>query len=168
MYVKIFITLCGVCILIIYLPYLLIKTYSPNDLLIIDESISQFFSWRLVSLLGLFGLILYLWTVFIQLKKGRGTPMPVLPPKKLLVDVPYSYCRNPMVLGVIVYYLGICAFIGSWDAFFIVAPVAVVLLVYAKFWEEAELESRFGQAYIEYKRETPFLIPRIFGKSWYY
>ena len=71
-----------------------------------------------------------------------------------------------MVLGAIMFYFGLCAFIGSWDAFYIVAPVAVALLVYAKFWEEDELESRFGQAYIEYKKQTPFLIPRIFGKKW--
>jgi protein-S-isoprenylcysteine O-methyltransferase Ste14 len=102
------------------------------------------------------------------MKRGRGTPIPLLPPEKLLVDAPYSYCRNPMVLGAIMFYFGLCVFIGSWDAFYIVAPVAVVLLVYAKFWEEGELESRFGQPYIEYKRHTPFLIPKIFGKRWYF
>jgi protein-S-isoprenylcysteine O-methyltransferase Ste14 len=106
--------------------------------------------------LGLLGLILYLWTVFIQLKKGLGTPIPLLPPEKLLVKPPYSYCRNPMFLGAIIYYFGICAFIGSWDASYIVAPVAVLLLVYAKFYEKGELESRYGQAYVEYKQQTLF------------
>jgi protein-S-isoprenylcysteine O-methyltransferase Ste14 len=73
-----------------------------------------------------------------------------------------------MVLGAIIFYFGLCAFIGSWDAFYIVAPVAILLLVYAKSWEEGELESRFGQPYMKYKRKTPFLIPRIFGKRWYF
>lgn len=100
--------------------------------------------WRLlVSGIGLLGLVLYLWTVFIQLKKGFGTPMPLLPPEKLLVGAPYSFCRNPMVLGVIVYYIGICVYVGSWDVFYIVVAVAVLLLVYIKVWEEGELESRF-------------------------
>jgi protein-S-isoprenylcysteine O-methyltransferase Ste14 len=167
-YAKVLVTLCGVYILVIYLPNLLIKSYLSIDPLNPDELMPRLTGWRLVSVLGLFGLILYLWTVFIQLKKGMGTPIPVLPPEKLLVGAPYSYCRNPMVLGAIVYYFGICAFISSWDVFYMVASLAVLLLAYAKFWEEGELESRFGQAYIEYKSRTPFLIPRIFGKRWYF
>ena len=165
---KILVTLCGVYLFIIYLPYLLIKRFLAIERLNAEELISRLISWRLVCVFGLFGLILYLWTVFLQVKKGRGTPIPLLPPEKLLVNAPYSYCRNPMVLGAIAFYFGLCVFIGSWDAFYIVAPVAVLLLIYAKFWEEGELESRFGQAYLEYKRQAPFLIPRIFGRRWYF
>lgn len=167
-YIRILIVLCGVYLFIIYLPGLLIKGYSSIDILNVDELMFRLTGWGLLSIFGLFGLILYLWTVFLQVIKGLGTPIPLVPPKKLLVGAPYSYCRNPMVLGAIMFYFGLCAFIGSWDAFYIVAPVAGVLLVYAKFWEEGELESRFGQAYIEYKRQTPFLIPRIFGRRWYF
>lgn len=168
MLAKVLITLCGVYILVIYLPDLLIRIYLSIVPSNTDELISQLAGWRIISVLGLAGLILYLWTVFIQLKKGLGTPIPLLPPEKLLVSAPYSYCRNPMVLGVIVYYLGICVYVGSWDVFYIVAPVAVLLLVYIKMWEEGELESRFGQAYLQYKKQTPFFLPRIFGRSWYY
>lgn len=168
MYAKVLITLCGVYLLILYLPNLLIKSYLSIDPLNFDELISQLAGWRVFSLLGLIGLILYLWTVFIQLKRGLGTPIPLLPPEKLLIKAPYSYCRNPMVLGAIIYYFSICAFMGSWDASYIIAPVAMLLLVYAKFYEEGELESRFGEPYIDYKKQTPFLIPRIWGRRWYY
>lgn len=167
-YIKLFITLCGVFLFIIYLPMLLINANVSIDLLNADELLSRLTGWHLISVLGLPGLILYLWTVFLQVKKGLGTPIPLLPPKKLLVVAPYSYCRNPMVLGAIIFYFSICAFIGSWNAFYIVAPIAIILVVYAKFWEEGELESRFGKRYIEYKRQTPFLIPRIFGRRWYF
>lgn len=167
-YAKVLVTLCGVYLFIIYLPYLLIKIYSSIEQLNADELMPLFIRRPLVSVFTLFGLILYLLTVFLQVKKGLGTPIPLLPPQKLLVGAPYSYCRNPMVLGVIIYYSGICAFIGSWDAFYIVAPAALLLLAYAKFYEEGELESRFGQAYVEYKKQTPFLIPRILGRSWYF
>lgn len=167
-YTKIFITLYGVYLFVIYLPHLIIKRFLLIKQLHADELFSRFISWRIVWVFGLIGLIMYLWTVFIQVKRGRGTPIPLLPPEKLLVDAPYSFCRNPMVLGAIMFYFGLCSFIGSWDAFYIVASVAIVLLVYAKFWEESELESRFGQVYYEYKRQTPFLIPKIFGKRWYF
>ena len=167
-YARVLITICGVYLLIIYVPILFIKGYISIEPFNTDQLLSRLRGWHIVSVLGLFGLVLYLWTVFLQVKKGLGTPLPVLPPKKLLVVAPYSYCRNPMVLGLIIFYFGLCAFIGSLDAFFIAASVAVLLVAYVKFWEEGELESRFGQAYIEYKVQTPFLIPRIFGKRWYY
>jgi protein-S-isoprenylcysteine O-methyltransferase Ste14 len=96
-YVRILITLFGVYLFIIYLPNLLIKTFLSIELLNSDELISRLVGWQLICVFGFFGLILYLWTVFLQVKKGMGTPVPLLPPKKLLVDVPYSHCRNPMV-----------------------------------------------------------------------
>jgi len=34
------------------------------------------------------------------------------------------------------------------------------LLAYIRFIEEKELEVRFGQDYVDYKRTTPFLLPR--------
>lgn len=167
-YIKILVTLCGIYLFIVYLPMLLIEEYLPVELLNADDLMSRLTGWRLLSVFGLVGLILYLWTVFLQVIKGMGTPVPLLPPEKLLIGAPYSYCRNPMVLGAIIYYFGICAFIGLWNAFYIIATGAVVLLAYAKFWEENELEARFGRAYSEYKKQTPFLIPRIFGRSWYF
>ena len=167
-YLRILVVLVGVYLFIIYLPGLLINGYSSIDILNVDELMSRFTGWGLLSVFGLFGLILYLWTVFLHVIKGLGTPIPLVPPKKLLVGAPYSYCRNPMVLGAIMFYLGLCVFIGSWEVLSIVVVVAVILLAYAKFWEEAELEARFGQAYMEYKNQIPFLIPRIYGRRWYF
>lgn len=34
-------------------------------------------------------------------------------------------------------------------------------ILYLKIFEELELELRFGQPYIEYKKHTPFLIPNF-------
>jgi protein-S-isoprenylcysteine O-methyltransferase Ste14 len=38
---------------------------------------------------------------------------------------------------------------------------AGILLFYIKRVEEAEMEIRFGQEYLNYKKQTPFLIPRF-------
>jgi len=37
---------------------------------------------------------------------------------------------------------------------------AALIIAYIKFIEEKELEARFSQEYIRYKKRTPFLIPK--------
>ena len=32
---------------------------------------------------------------------------------------------------------------------------------FLKYFEEVELELRFGESYLEYKKNVPFLIPRL-------
>jgi protein-S-isoprenylcysteine O-methyltransferase Ste14 len=78
-----------------------------------------------------------------------------------VVQPPFTYCRNPMTLGTILGYGGIAVWLGSVSAVGIVAAVGALLLVYVRTVEEKELEARFGPAYQEYKRTTPFLLPRI-------
>jgi len=41
----------------------------------------------------------------------------------------------------------------------LIYPVGI--LIYIKLIEEKELEGRFGSEYAEYKKRTPFLIPRF-------
>jgi A/G-specific adenine glycosylase len=41
------------------------------------------------------------------------------------------------------------------------AIIFLIMIVWLKGWEEPRLEQRFGQVYRDYKRHTPFLIPRF-------
>ena len=109
-----------------------------------------------------------LWTAHVQIKRGLGTSIPMLPPEKLLMNGPYRYCRNPMAFGGYIYYFGINCIIGSPSAFFIVIWFVIILTIIIKIGEEPDVEKRFGQACTKYKRETPFLIPKISGKRWYF
>jgi protein-S-isoprenylcysteine O-methyltransferase Ste14 len=61
-------------------------------------------------------------------------------------------------------YLGVAVVIGSLGALILVIFGAIALLIYIKAFEEKEMISRFGNDYLEYKEQTPFLIPR-FGKQ---
>jgi protein-S-isoprenylcysteine O-methyltransferase Ste14 len=67
-------------------------------------------------------------------------------------------------IGAIVAFLGVAILIGSISAVVLVLIGTVLLLVYIKFLEEKEMELRFGEAYQEYRKQTPFIIPR-FGKE---
>jgi protein-S-isoprenylcysteine O-methyltransferase Ste14 len=113
------------------------------------------------GLLTILGYSLGLWSVNTQLTRGRGTPLPVMPTQELLTEGPFRYCRNPMTLGTVLAYLGMAVAVGTKAGAVLVLSLATALLVYLKRLEEGELVERFGEAYLAYKRETPFIIPRL-------
>ena len=101
-----------------------------------------------------------IWSVYIQYKIGKGTPVPTVPPKRLITSGPYKYCRNPMALGILLFYLGLSVIFNTVSALFIQTLLVLIpWLVFVKIVEEKELEIRFGHEYLEYKKRTPFLIP---------
>jgi protein-S-isoprenylcysteine O-methyltransferase Ste14 len=112
------------------------------------------------GLLAVAGFSLGFWSVIAQLDRGRGTPLPVMPTQELLTDGPFRYCRNPMTLGTILAYLGIAVAAGTVAGTAFVLGLASSLLAYLKRFEERELAERFGEAYLAYKREVPFIVPK--------
>jgi protein-S-isoprenylcysteine O-methyltransferase Ste14 len=123
--------------------------------------------WNLVLgvLLALSGWLLAMWTMDAQFNIGRGTPVPLMATQKLIVQPPFTYCRNPMTLGTLIAYLGVAAMFHSPGAGLVVLVFVSLLLIYIKQVEEKELALRFGQDYLEYKRRTPFLLPRFRTKA---
>lgn len=101
------------------------------------------------------------WSVYRQVTVGRGTPVPLMATQRLVVEPPYTYCRNPMALGAIGMYVGVAILFHSLGAVVLVLVAAGALLAYIKRSEEKETETRFGQEYVAYRRRTPFLIPHF-------
>jgi protein-S-isoprenylcysteine O-methyltransferase Ste14 len=102
-----------------------------------------------------------IWSIYVQFAIGKGTPVPLMATQKLIVQPPYAYCRNPMALGAIGLYLGFAVLFGSVGALILVLLGAGCLLTYIKLVEEKEMEMRFGQEYLSYRKRTPFLFPRF-------
>jgi protein-S-isoprenylcysteine O-methyltransferase Ste14 len=70
-----------------------------------------------------------------------------------------------MALGAVIYYVAISIWLGSAVAIIVTGIVSCLFLIYIKIVEEKELERRFGEEYRTYKEKTPFLIPKLWGKS---
>ena len=87
--------------------------------------------------------------------------MPLMATRELVVQGPYSYCRNPIYFGLIALFFGISVWIGSISSMGMVLIFSVVILLYARFIEEKELTKRYGAKYTAYKQATPFVIPRF-------
>ena len=82
--------------------------------------------------------------------------------KKMVQTQVYTYTRNPMSLGYYLWLLGLSLIAGSSFATIVTllgfVPAHIFFL---KYFEELELELRFGEAYKEYKGKVPFLIPQL-------
>jgi protein-S-isoprenylcysteine O-methyltransferase Ste14 len=107
------------------------------------------------------GLALGLWTNVVQFTVGRGTPVPLAPPRRLLDQGPYSRTRNPMALGAVGYYLGLAIAHGSLGNLALAAGFGAALAAYIRLVEEKELEKRFGDSYVEYRARVPFFFPSL-------
>ena len=94
---------------------------------------------------------------------GNGTNAFVLT-KHVVNDDIYKRTRNPMSLGF--YLLAIALGFVTGSTFATLAAVLGIIpshLIFIKYFEEKELELRFGESYLEYKKNVPFLFPK-FGK----
>jgi protein-S-isoprenylcysteine O-methyltransferase Ste14 len=106
------------------------------------------------------GFALWVWTVRLLMRIGKGTLAPWDPTRRLVVDGPYRRVRNPMITAVLAVLLGEAALSGSpglliWCALFLGINWAYFVL-----YEEPGLERRFGEQYRAYRRNVPRWIPR--------
>ena len=143
----------------------------PYVLLVVSPSLDARFGLGLLNpgpaslavgaLLLVVGLFFAQWSIITQFTQGRGTPLPMMPTQRLLTTGPFLYCRNPMTLGTAIAYLGLAVAAATIVGLVLVAAFAALLLVYLKRMEEPELVERFGEEYLAYRRDVPFIIPRI-------
>ncbi len=106
------------------------------------------------------GLVICAWCV-VWFMRAKGTPVPFNPPRELVTVGPYACSRNPMLTGVFAFLFGIGLMLHSVSMVFIWTPVFVVFNVLElKLVEEPELERRFGESYMEYRRRVPMFVPR--------
>jgi protein-S-isoprenylcysteine O-methyltransferase Ste14 len=113
------------------------------------------------TILLIFGIILGFASVLTLAVFGVGLPAIVLS-EKLAARGLYTRTRNPMSLGFYIMLISFALLRGS--IFFILWSLIVIIsthICFLKFFEERELESRFGQPYLEYKKRVPFLIPKL-------
>jgi protein-S-isoprenylcysteine O-methyltransferase Ste14 len=127
-----------------------------------NDHIRPFLSLQIAGLvIGILGLLLFFYTVFLFKTIADGTLAPWSEKKKLVVVGPYRYCRNPMISGVFFVLIGEALFfqsvtIATWAILFF-----IINTTYFHFSEEPGLHKRFGKQYEEYKQHVPRWIPRL-------
>ncbi len=81
--------------------------------------------------------------------------------RRVIVSDIYGHTRNPMSLGYYLVALGIGFISGSTLlTLYVLLGIIPAHLFALKYFEELELELRFGESYKQYKQKVRFLIPK--------
>jgi protein-S-isoprenylcysteine O-methyltransferase Ste14 len=100
-----------------------------------------------IILIGLF----FNFPSLLQFFKTRNTIITSKPATSLQTTGIYAISRNPMYIGLILFYIGISFLIGNWWNFILLPLLILVVQEYIIKREEKYLDRRFGQEYFIYK-----------------
>ena len=110
------------------------------------------------------GLALSIYSIVYMRVVGKGNPFDaygheVAPrTRHLMTGGPYRLCRNPMLVGIYIYDIGILVWLWSvWPILIVI--IEIILLTLQVRSEEKRLEKDFGQEYIDYKKRVGRYFP---------
>ncbi|MFA5297081.1 MAG: isoprenylcysteine carboxylmethyltransferase family protein [Lutibacter sp.] len=89
-------------------------------------------------------------------KYGRKGKLKRMETNVLVKQGIYNYMRHPMYLGLFLFPVGIAFLIGSPSFILIIAPIEIIfMLIMIKLLEEPEAINKFGEQYLNYKKQVP-------------
>ncbi len=139
------------------------RSYTPIPLLIflLIFAHSTAYSFWLGLAIVLFGESIRLWAV--QHAGGATRTTDGVGGEELITHGPFAYVRNPLYLGNFLLGNGIVIMAWAWMPWMLLVFWAVFLLQYGMIisLEEDYLQGRFGETYMQYKREVPRVLPRL-------
>lgn len=121
---------------------------------------SGFWNWIAIPF-WLVGAAVLAWCAADFVRKGKGTPVPLDPPKVLVISGLYHHVRNPMYVGALLIQAGNIIWFGSLAqvVYWLFLFIGFTLFIRAN--EEPHLRRTFGAAYEEYCRTVPRWIPKL-------
>lgn len=108
-----------------------------------------------------FGALFLFWSIILFDRLGKGSLAPWNPTSNLVIQGPYRYVRNPMIVGVLNILIGEGLAFGQVNILLWSIAFFFMNSIYFTFKEEPELEERFGEEYLKYKRNVSRWVPRI-------
>lgn len=121
-------------------------------------------AWRVAQVVGVLLIVAGLIPAvhaFAQFAKAGGTPMPLAPTQRLVVNGFNRYVRNPMYVGLLLAILGQALLFGSPGLVLWAAVTWIVTAAFVRWYEEPTLTRRYGNEYEAYRHNVPGWIPRL-------
>lgn len=152
----------GVLLFLVFFPALMYAV-AVNFVVPVDSLIAS----TVGAIFVLIGAVFMVWSNIDMVKIGRGCPTDGFNialgerTKKLIVQGPYKYTRNPMLFGTFVFYVGLALLFNSYSA--LIVPIVFIsyMVWHVKKFEEPRLYNDFKDEYVEYKKRTPLLFPKF-------
>jgi protein-S-isoprenylcysteine O-methyltransferase Ste14 len=94
------------------------------------------------------------------IRRGRGTPAPYDPPRRLVIAGLYRYVRNPQYIGVFLVVLGEAIWFGNALLFAYAGFLAIAYHLFVRLYEEPTLGRMFGEDYVRYCDAVPRWLPK--------
>lgn len=117
--------------------------------------------WQVAGMaLGTGGAALALSCIIAFVFVGRGTPAPFDPPRRLVVQGPYRFVRNPMYIGAGLALAGAALFYQSFALLGYMGVLFLVTHLFVAAYEEPTLRRTFGKDYMAYCERTGRWWPR--------
>jgi protein-S-isoprenylcysteine O-methyltransferase Ste14 len=110
---------------------------------------------------GILGLLMVTWVAASFVRTGKGTPIPIEPPKHLVIQGLFRYLRNPMYAGALLILLADLLYFPSLWLLIYTAVLWTILHIFVVFIEEPQLKRRFGAEYEQYIESVPRWIPHL-------
>lgn len=103
---------------------------------------------------------LAVWCILTFVFVGRGTPLPLDPPRRLVARGPYAVVRNPMYVGAGLALIGAALYYRSLALAIYAAAFFVATHLFVVFYEEPALRRGFGTDYEAYCQRVGRWWPR--------
>ena len=114
-------------------------------------------SYRICLVCGIVFIILAATLALSALQKFRAAGTNVHPSEPALTIVhggPYRFTRNPMYLALSLLQVALGFFLNDWITLLFVVPLALTFHYGVVLREEKYLTAKFGESYLQYKREV--------------
>ncbi len=153
--------LLGLAIFIIAIPFVMyLASGSPNLAEI------ELIRWMIFLILAIVGIGLSIWSIIYMKNVGGGNPFDAfnheVAPRtsSLMTEGPYGICRNPMLLGVFIYHVGVLISLLSIGAVVVFIIEILIMNVQVK-KEEQRLRKDFGKDYADYVKNSNRFLPKL-------
>ena len=104
--------------------------------------------------IGAAGAVVALWCIFFFAAIGKGTPAPFDPPRRLVIQGPYRFVRNPMYIGAGLTLAGTALFYLWWPLLAYASLLFLMTHLFVLLYEEPTLRRTFGHDYAAYCRRV--------------
>jgi protein-S-isoprenylcysteine O-methyltransferase Ste14 len=95
------------------------------------------------------------WSLHVEMREGH----------EFVRSGPFAYARHPVYFSMVLELLGIALILNAWIALAAVCLIFIPTMIARVRLEERALVTQFGEAYCEYMRSTPAIVPGFGRRS---